>query len=107
MQEAGSAQQGKTLQETGKSRLGETSERLAAEDRLVYYDERARLYRDEARLADRRGNLIWSGWMRQGEAHQITSTSGPIRYEYRYAADDRFHGDQGAWCTEGRSVFVP
>jgi hypothetical protein len=96
-----------TSQQTEKARLGEASEKIAAEDRLAHYDERARLYRDEARLGDRRGNLIWSGWVRQGESHQITSTSGPIRYEYRYAADDRFHGDQGAWCTEGRSVIVP
>ncbi len=107
MQETTSAQQGKTLPQTEKSRLGETSEKIVAEDRLAHYDEQARLYRDEARSADRRGNLIWSGWVRQGEARQITSTSGPIRYEYRYAADERFHGDQGAWCTEGRSVIVP
>ncbi len=107
MQETTSAQQGKTLPQTEKSRLGETSEKIVPEDRLAHYDERARLYRDEARSGDRRGNLIWSGWVRQGEARQITSTSGPIRYEYRYTADDRFHGDQGAWCTEGRVVFVP
>ncbi|HZS12556.1 MAG TPA: hypothetical protein VFA38_09910, partial [Nitrospirales bacterium] len=56
---------------------------------------------------DLRGNVIWSGWIRQGDRINISSATGPIRYDYRYTGDDRFHGDQSTWCNNGSLVSVP
>jgi hypothetical protein len=119
--QAEGAQQGGTFEQTGRETFGDRprdydershertiDDRRARipDDRKLTYDERARLYGEESRLSDRRSNLIWSGWLKNGEKREISS-GGPIRYEYRYTADERFHDNKGAWCKEGRRVIVP
>jgi hypothetical protein len=128
-QEAGSAQQGGTLQQSGRERL-ESGEKLTAEERALSAEERARLreerarltpeerarltpeerarlYGEEARVSERHGELLWSGWARNGEKIDIASNGKAIRYEYRFQADDRFHDNRGAWCNDGRGIAVP
>ena len=104
-QETGSAQQAGTSQEIGRSRPTSSEHQLTAQDRLTT-EQRARLYGDEARIADRRGNLIWSGWLKPGETVPISNAGGPIRYDYRFVVDDRFHDERGAWCNNN-VVTVP
>jgi hypothetical protein len=45
--------------------------------------------------------------LKPGEKLELSSVSGPIRYDYRFRADDRFHGNKGAWCNEGHRIAVP
>ncbi|MGH7230170.1 MAG: BON domain-containing protein [Nitrospiraceae bacterium] len=117
------AQQGGTLEQNYRGdddtrldtdRRRSSSERTVDAPRTRAYDERrlsseerSRLYNEEARLSDRRGDLIWSGWLKNGEKRNIASERGPIRYDYRYSADDRFHDNKGAWCNDGNRVIVP
>ena len=107
MQDVGSAQQGGTLEQTHRESV---TEDMRSSDRPGVTDERRiRTSNDpkEARLSDRRGNLIWSGWLKNGEKKQLSSAGGPVRYDYRYTADERFHGNKGAWCKEGQRIVVP
>lgn len=106
-QESGSAQQAGTSQEIGGSRptSSEHALRLSEQDRLTT-EQRSRLYGDEARIADRRGNLIWSGWLKPNETVPISNASGPIRYDYRFVVDDRFHDERGASCNNN-VITVP
>jgi hypothetical protein len=128
-QETGSAQQGGTFEQSGRERL-ESGERFTAEERALSAEERARLrkerahltpeerarltpeerarlYGEEARVSERHGELLWSGWARNGEKIDIASNGRAIRYEYRFQADDRFHDNQRAWCNDGRGIAVP
>ena len=109
MQDSGSAQQGGTLQQGGREPMDRNDQ-----SSLRTQDDRARMGRDEARFSNRddarlsnRGNLIWSGWLKPGEKLDISSASGPIRYDYRFVADDHFHGNKGAWCNEGHHIAIP
>jgi hypothetical protein len=107
MQDVGSAQQGGTLEQTHRESV---TEDMRSSDRPRVTDERRiRTSNDpkEARLSDRRGNLIWNGWLKNGEKKQLPSAGGPVRYDYRYTADERFHGNKGAWCKEGQRIVVP
>jgi len=99
-QETGSAQQAGASEEMGRSRAtsGEHQLALTEHDRMTT-EQRRRLYGDEARIADRRGNLVWSGWLKPNEKVEISNADGPIRYDYRFIVDDRFHGEQGASCN--------
>jgi hypothetical protein len=56
---------------------------------------------------DARGNVLWTGWIKQGDRVSVPAPRGRVRYDYRYAADDRFHGDKTAWCGNGAQVNVP
>ena len=105
------AQQGGTLEQNYRgdedTRVNEASGMRTYDDRRLSSQERARLYNEEARLSDRRGALIWSGWLKHGEKRDIVSDRGPIRYDYRYSSDDRFHDNKSAWCNDGNRVIVP
>ncbi|HJU04570.1 MAG TPA: BON domain-containing protein [Nitrospiraceae bacterium] len=103
MQNSGSAQQGGTFQQEGREPVD-----LNADPRVRTYDDElmARTRSEESRLASR-GNLIWNGVLRPGQELDITGSPGPIRYEYRFRADDRFHGNKGAWCSDGHRIAVP
>ena len=56
---------------------------------------------------DARGNILWTGWIKQGDRVNVSAPRGHVRYDYRYAADDKFHGDRPAWCSNGSQVNVP
>jgi BON domain len=106
-QETGSAQQAGTSQEIGRSRPTSSEPQLALSERdRLSTEQRARLYGDEARIADRRGDLIWSGWLKPNETVAISNSNGPIRYDYRFIVDDRFHDERGAWCNNN-VITVP
>jgi len=106
-QETGSAQQAGTSQEIGQSRPTSSEHQLALTERdRLSTEQRARLYGDEARIADRRGDLIWSGWLKPNENVVIPNANGPIRYDYRFMVDDRFHDERGAWCNNN-VITVP
>lgn len=85
-----------TTQDLGTSRV--TEERRVVEERPGYTSDAGH---DGAR------QVIWSGWIRQGDRVNISAPHGPIRYDYRFAADDKFHGDKWTWCNNGAYVAVP
>jgi hyperosmotically inducible protein len=66
--------------------------------------------RGDLRTIDRRDDLadpIWTGKLAAGHRYDIRSPHGLIRYDYRFHPSERFHGDVGAWCNNGHTVFVP
>ena len=106
-QETGSAQQAGTSEEIGRSRPTSSEHQLTLTERdRLSPEQRARLYGDDARIADRRGNLIWSGWLKPNETVAIPNANGPIRYDYRFQVDDRFHDERTAWC-HNNVITVP
>ena len=94
-------------------------ERIVQDPNRVIHEERVvreeRLSGDEGRLsyrtADGRvvdyGQPVWTGWLRQGDRLELHPSTRAIRYDYRFAADDRFHGNKGAWCGRGNHVQIP
>jgi hyperosmotically inducible protein len=66
---------------------------------------------DGIRRVDDRGEVvaepIWAGKLASGKRQEIRSHHGLVRYDYRTSANERFHGDVGAWCNRGHTVVVP
>jgi hypothetical protein len=85
---------------------------MAEEERLRYNErltpaEREQLYGDGARIADRRGALLWAGWVKPDQKIDIGNYRGPIRYDYRFVVDDRFHDPKTVWCSSNRVITIP
>jgi hypothetical protein len=81
-------------------------ERVVREERPLGDEGRLSYRTADGRIVDA-GSPIWSGWLRQGDRLEIHPSSRAIRYDYRFAADDRFHGYKGAWCARGNFVQIP
>jgi BON domain-containing protein len=94
----------RSLTESRAPASGDPGLALTEQDRLTT-DQRGRLYGDDARVADRRGNLLWSGWLKPNESVKISNGDLPIRYDYRFAMDDRFHDEQGATCHDNAIII--
>lgn len=56
----------------------------------------------------RKGRLLWEGHLARGKSSgTLTSNRERIRYDYRIASNDPFHGDIGATCRRNEPITVP
>lgn len=102
-----------TLEE--KRRAGEIAQRVTGapiiDNNLRVYSSDAMADRRDIRRIEGRDTLaaepIWTGKLALGHQYEIRSPHGLIRYDYRFLPSERFHGDVGAWCNNGHTVFVP
>lgn len=62
---------------------------------------------DENRCGGKGAPLLGKRTLVPGVPVTIAAPTGRIRYDYRNAPNDPFHGDVGAWCLNGETVAVP
>jgi hypothetical protein len=51
--------------------------------------------------------VVYGGKLERGRKQVITSGTDRIRYAYKTTADDKMHGNIGAWCYKGNTIRVP
>jgi hypothetical protein len=54
-----------------------------------------------------KGQLIFDGHLAKEEKRTINTPNGRIRYDYKNAPNDGYHGNVGAWCQHNDTVRVP
>jgi hypothetical protein len=54
------------------------------------------------------GSLIWDGHLNKGETHPLDpQPKDRIRYDYKIAPNNNYHGNVGATCQDGGTISVP
>jgi hypothetical protein len=64
-----------------------------------------RVYQEDN--SGRKGRLLFDGHLAKDEKQTIQDDNGRIRYDYKNAPNDEYHGDVGAWCQHNDVVRVP
>ena len=54
-----------------------------------------------------RGDIIFGGWIEDGERIPIEAEKGAIRYNYKLTEEGPLSGDVSRWCINGNDILVP